>query len=307
MELFNSVKKMIMRVVTLVMAFFAMNFCNAQSKSIKLKQNKDGNTLLWQISGNGLKHPSYLFGTFHLLCKEDIHFSDQLKAAVTAAKEIYMELDMDDPNTMLEGLKFMYMNDNKKLKDFYTDSEYNRVENYFKDSAHMPINMMENVKPYFLMSLLYPQILNCKTTSGIEEQLVQLAKQKNKQIQGLETIEFQASVFDSIPYADQAKELLNSIDSMSYYKDEFNAMLAVYKSQKLKEMENLFNKSEFGVDGHEDLLLYDRNRKWVSHLKTIMSKESVFVAVGAGHLLGEKGLISLLKKAGYNVIPLLNK
>jgi uncharacterized protein YbaP (TraB family) len=58
---------------------------------------------------------------------------------------------------------------------------------------------------------------------------------------------------------------------------------------------------------HEDILLYNRNMNWVKQLKTIMKAESVFVAVGAGHLVGTKGLIALLKKEGYKVRPLINK
>ncbi len=81
-----------------------------------------------------------------------------------------------------------------------------------------------------------------------------------------------------------------------------------YKNQKLTAMEKLLSKSEFGSDKkYEEILLTRRNTNWVTQLKNIMKKESVFVAVGAGHLVGEKGLLSLLKKEGYTVEPLVNK
>jgi uncharacterized protein YbaP (TraB family) len=141
----------------------------------------------------------------------------------------------------------------------------------------------------------------------VEEELMKIAKESKKEIKGLETMQFQASVFDSIPYEWQAKELLKSIDSFSVYKDEFDKMLAMYKNQQLDSMESMIDKSEFGADKYGDLLLTDRNKNWVKQLKTIMKNESVFVAVGAGHLLGNTGLINLLKKAGYKVEPLQNK
>src|SRR5699024_3676154 len=90
--------------------------CKAQSESSFAIQ-KDDNTLLWQVSGNGLQQPSFLFGTFHLLCKEDIHFSDALKKAIKVSDEIYMEMDLDDPSTMLSGMLYMNMKDGKKLED----------------------------------------------------------------------------------------------------------------------------------------------------------------------------------------------
>jgi uncharacterized protein YbaP (TraB family) len=296
-----------MRIFILSTVILFAGICNAQTNQAKLSINKDGNSLLWQISGNGLKEPSYLFGTFHLLCKEDVQFSASLKTAVSNSKEIYMELDMDDPKTMSEGIKWMYMQGGKKLKDFYSDSEYKRLQNYFNDSLQMPVAFVETMKPYFLIALLYPKMLPCETTSGVEEQLVQLAKQDNKPIQGLETMEYQASIFDSIPYAEQAKELLKSIDSINTNRIEFEEMLDVYKNQTISKIEGLFTKSELGMDEHEDILLDNRNKNWVAKLKKIMPSESVFVAVGAGHLVGSKGLINLLQKQGYKVIPLLNK
>src|SRR6195952_4113484 len=144
--------------------------------------------------------------------------------------------------------------------------------------------MLETTKPFFLAAMLYPKMMPCKTLTGVEEELMKMAKEQKKEIKGLETMEFQASVFDSIPYEEQAKELLKSIDSMSSYQKYFDTMMTVYKTQQLTEIEKLFKNTEFGMEDHQDLLLNDRNKNWVNQLRTIMEKESVFVAVGAGHL-----------------------
>ena len=281
--------------------------CKSQPKQSSAKKKNDDNTLLWQVSGKDLKNPSYLFGTFHLLCKDDIKFSEQLKNVLQSSDEVYMEMDMDDPATMLGGLLYMNMKGGKKLKDLYTAAEYMKIENYFSDSVGIPLMMMQSIKPYFLVAMLYPKMINCKTASGVEEELVKIAKENKKEIKGLETIQFQSSVFDSIPYEWQAKELLKNIDSFSFYKKEFDTMMLKYKDQQLSAMENLLSKSEFGSDKYEDILLTKRNINWVSQLKSLMKKESLFVAVGAGHLVGEKGLINLLRKEGYTVEPLMNK
>lgn len=280
--------------------------CKAQDNASLKKQNNN-NTLLWQVSGKGLSKPSYLFGTFHLLCREDINFSEQLKASLKSAHTIYMEMDMDDPSILLGGLMYLNMKGGKKLKDLYTAEEFRKIENYFNDSLHVPFIMFQKAKPYFLVALLYPQMMKCKTPAGVEEELMKLAKENKKEIKGLETMEFQASVFDSIPYEWQAKELLKNIDSVVEYKKQFDTMVDIYKKQQLDAMVTLFTKSEFGMGGYEDLLLLQRNKNWVGQLKTIMKKESVFVAVGAGHLVGEKGLINLLKQEGYTVEPLINE
>lgn len=287
-------------------AWVMLQGCKAQSTQDNSKINKDQNTLLWRITGNGLKKPSYLYGTFHLMCRADIHISDQLRSSIASSDVMYLEMDMDDPATLLGGFMMMNMKNGKKLKDLYSEEEYKKVKDYFNDTLGMPLMLLERTKPYFLVAMLYPKMMNCSSASGVEEVLMQIAKENKKEIKGLETMQFQSSVFDSIPYEWQAKELLKNIDSFKTYKLEFDSMLTMYRDQQLGSMAELLNKDE-ATSEYEPLLLSDRNKNWVEQLKLLMKKQSVFTAVGAGHLVGEKGLIQLLRKEGYKVEPLVNQ
>ena len=105
-----------MKLIKLIALLIVFNSCKAQPKLPALTINKNDNSLLWQVSGNGLTQPSYLFGTFHLMCKNDIQFSSQLTSAVSRSEKVYMEMDMDDPATMLGGLLLMNMKEGKTLK-----------------------------------------------------------------------------------------------------------------------------------------------------------------------------------------------
>ena len=295
-----------MKLIHIILPVFFLHSCHAQPVE-KIKSNTDDNTLLWEISGNNLSKPSYLYGTFHLMCREDIHFSTELKQAIKNASEVYFEMDLDDPSNTLGALLFMNMKDGKSLKDLYSPQEYKRLENYFSDSLGMPLTMVKRMKPNFLEAFLYPKMMPCKTMSGVEEEILKIVKEEKKQVGGFETIEFQASVFDSVPYESQAKELLNTIDSVEIYKKNFDTMLNVYKTQQLSAIENMFNKTELGMDQNRDILLDNRNKNWIDQLKKILPEKNIFIAVGAGHLVGEKGLIALLKKAGYTLRPLFNR
>ena len=188
-----------MRCLVIFSCMWLMLSCNAQTKKPDLSINKDDNTLLWQISGNELQKPSYLFGTFHLMCKDDIQFSDQLKTALANSTIMYMELDMDDPGLMLSGMMLMTMKGGKKLSDFYSKDEYKKIDIFFKDSISAPLSFLQTMKPYMLLALLYPKMMPCKTVSGVEEELMKIAKFQKKEIKGFETMELQAAVFDSIP------------------------------------------------------------------------------------------------------------
>lgn len=298
--------KKILLLVYPLLSLLGFNSCRAQS-AVKLPAAKDNNTLLWEISGNGLKQPSYIFGTFHLMCKEDIVFSEPLRKAITSCNEVYFEMDLDDPANTFGAILYMNMKGGKSLKDLYTEEEYKRLSAYFADSVNMPLTMFKRMKPMMLGSLLYPKMLACKNMSGVEQELMKLAKEEKKEVKGFEDIKFQSSVFDSIPYDKQAKELLKTIDSIGEYKKYFDSMVQVYKSQRLTDIESFFTKEEFNMLENMDVFLYNRNRNWVLQLKSILPKKCIFAAVGAGHLVGDQGVLELLRKEGYSVKPLLNK
>jgi uncharacterized protein len=265
-------------------------------------------TLLWEISGNGLREPSYLYGTMHVLCAEDARISENLKSSIKKAKKVYFEIDMDDMTEMMGGLKYMRMNDGVKLSDLLTKEEYARVEAAFKKSkTPMPMSMINRFKPALVSSLLGEQSMGCTQQKGMEQVIMKEANDNDKMILGLETIQFQSSLFDSIPYDKQAKELLSYIDSMDNYKGMTMEMVNAYKAQDLDKLEMLVSKSDPAMADYMDLMLYGRNRKWVQQMPYLMNEGTLLFAVGAGHLPGEQGVINLLRKRGYVVSPLVNK
>jgi uncharacterized protein YbaP (TraB family) len=266
-----------------------------------------GKTLLFEITGNGLKQPSYLFGTMHILCATDARLSTNLKNIIKNSKEIYFEIDMDNMAELMGAMKFLRMNDGVKLSDLLKPAEYERVKDYFENNKTMlPFSMMTRFKPYFVSSLIGERMMTCEKKNGMEELIMRESKQYDKEIKGLETTEFQASIFDSIPYDKQAKDLLSYIDSIDTYKDITLEMVNVYRQQDLERMDSLIKKSDPGMESYMDLLLYNRNRRWVEQMPSIMQNGSTLFAVGAGHLPGDLGVIKLLIKKGYAVKPLNN-
>lgn len=268
-----------------------------------------GNTLLWEISGNGLSKPSYLFGTMHILCDKDATLSPNLKKAIKDVQVIYFELDMDDMGELMGAMKYLRMSDGKKLQDLITPQEYARVEKYFKEhKTPLPLSFMSGFKPFFVSSLIGEQVMTCEggQKNGMETRIMGESKQYNREIKGLETAQYQAGLFDSIPYDVQAKELVAYIDSIDTYKKATLEMVEVYRQQDLKRMDSLVVKSDPSMEKYMDLLLYDRNRKWVNIMPNIMGMQPVLFAVGAGHLTGDQGVISLLRKRGYTLKPLAN-
>jgi len=276
------------------------------------KNTKDFNTLLWQITGNGLQKPSYLFGTIHMICADDAGLSDSLKNAIGSSDEIYFEVDMDNLIEMLGVVRKMKMRNDTTLADLLDKTDYEKVKKYFESNESiLPFSVLETYKPLLAASMLMESSSGCESPEAMEEVIMKEAKDNGKKIMGLETMAFQMSIFDTIPYKMQAMQLVKYVEDAgkgdTADSKEYEKLMQAYRDQDLSKLEELTKTTDLGMANFTDILLYDRNRNWVEKLKTIMPGQSVLIAVGAGHLPGDKGVINLLRKAGYTVRPVHNK
>jgi hypothetical protein len=222
-----------------------------------------------------------------------------------------MEMDLDNIFEMMGAMTKMKMTGDTTLRDLLSENDYKKVKSYFEEkSTLLPFSVLETYKPMMASSLLSEGDLPCEGAISMEQVIMGAAKEKGKKIKGLETMAQQAGFLDSIPYKYQAAELVKYIDSADTDKGEnqlMNQLFDAYRNQDLKKLEELMLDGDAGMSSFADILLYRRNINWVMKLKTLMLDKSLLVAVGAGHLPGEKGVINLLRKAGYTVTPVENK
>ena len=264
-------------------------------------------SLLWEVSGQGIEEPSYIFGTVHLIDKDKFFLPDQLLPALDASKEIVFEIDlqeMTDLGTQMDLLTKAYMKDGITLKDLLTDKEYKEVQDFFQKMG-MPLFFFERMKPMFLsvmtsmdgdMSKMQQEM------TSYEFELMDLARARRMASSGLETLDFQMGLFDSIPYEAQADMLMKSIRSKDEGTEQFDAMMDMYVSQDIDAMLSSMDDDEIG--DFEHLLLTKRNINWIPKIKEKVAVQPTIFAVGAGHLAGENGVLWLLAKEGYQLKPL---
>lgn len=280
------------------------------SVSVLAQKREENNTLLWKISGNGLVKPSYLFGTIHLLCAEDAALSDNFKKIILKCDEVYFEVDMDNMFEMLGAMGKMKMKGDTTLRDLLEESDYMKVKNYFEERGGMlPFSVLESYKPMLAASTLQEGDIPCDNKAMMEQVIMQEAKANGKKIKGLETLAYQAGVLDSIPYRLQAQQLVSYIDSSSGDSNHrlLEELFAAYRNQDLQRLETLMVETDPAMSAYTDIMLYHRNLNWVKKLKQLLPGKSLLIAVGAGHLPGEKGVINLLRSEGYKVTPVENK
>ena len=284
------------------------------SKSVVADQPLE-KALLWEITGQGITKPSYLFGTIHLIDGKDFYLPKGTLSALDKVNKIVFEIDMkemNDMSTIMGLMDKLFMKDNKTLKDLLSDEDYLYVSDYFQKKG-LPMMMVEKMKPMFLTALTYGDLESGGLEGGkmksYEIELLEMAQNSNKETGGLESIEFQLNLFDEIPYDAQANMLMESIKSSedSESDNELNVMTQLYLDQDINGMISMIGEEGDHVDGFEEKLLTKRNESWIPMIIEGAKKTPTFYAVGAGHLGGQKGVINLLRKQGIKVKPISNK
>ena len=279
----------------LVVIFF-FTLCSMQS----IAQRDKTNTLLWEISGNGLQQPSYMFGTIHMICKEDFLISEIVKQKFNSSKQVYLELDMDDPQLQVTMMQQMQLPDKETLKNKLGESDFKKLDSFLQKEMNMNLVMFDKFKPMMVMSILAQRLLPCAGMESYDMNFAKMATEQKKELLGLEKVEDQLGVFDAIPDSLEIRSIMNMVNDFESHKKEFSRMSSIYKTQDLDALYQLMAESP-EMMGSKELLLDRRNRNWIPVMESVMKNSTTFFAVGAGHLAGSQGVLELLRKQGYKV------
>jgi len=271
--------------------------------SLRIHAQDNNTSIFWKVAGNGLEKPSYLYGTVHLIPKSDFFLIDRLEDKFKSCDEIALEVDMDDPGFLTKTQQLMFMPDNQSIKELLDSTEYDRLSEFFKDSLNLQLDQFQRLKPFFLVQFILPKIIN-KPLASYELTFVQMAKKYNIDLTGLENVKEQMNSIDKIPFKKQAELVLETIKDFNEDRLLYSQLIDAYKKMDFKNFYNLMVKASPELKEFEQILLIDRNEKWVSRIEKMIKEKSCFIAVGALHLEGDKGLVALLRSDGYSVTPI---
>jgi uncharacterized protein YbaP (TraB family) len=296
-------------IITLLISAFFFTSCKGTRAAVNPADTLP-NALLWKIDHKDLASPSYLFGTIHIMPEQEFFLPEGLEEAFNKSDKVIFEIDMDemtDMGAVMGLMSGLMMEDGMTLKKLYTPEEYKEVSTYFEEMG-MPMFLLENVKPMFLSMLaemnMDPAAMESEDMKSYEMELYDMANASGKKVGGLETMQYQLSLFDSIAYKEQAQMLLDAVRGTTLESDMFDETVALYKQQNIEAMVAMVGESvaESGSN-YEEVLLNNRNRNWIPLMIKKMKNGTAFFAVGAGHLGGPNGVIRLLRKEGYTLTP----
>jgi len=265
--------------------------------------------LLWKVTGKGLKHPSYLFGTHHLI---SIQFLDSIPGLFKAFNETDMvvgEMVMNNIDITAKIQQAAIMPNHTVIKDLLNDDEYKLVDNELKSVLKLGLKNLSIMNPSLILTMYEMEIYKRLTgfTDGKQSdsyfQLV--AAEKGKKVIGLETVDQQIAIlFGNGSLERQANILVETIQHKDKTLSEMIQLNKLYKTGKIDELVDLSkgkdNTTEMTEEEYANLV-DKRNAEWLKKLPAYFKETSSFVAVGAIHLGGKNGLVKQLQRAGYKV------
>lgn len=259
---------------------------------------------LWKIEGNGIK-TSYIFGTMHLIPQKEFNLKDKVKLAFENSEQVVLELDMASPEFMKEIMAHSYLETGKELKSYMDDSEYELLDVYLKEKTGTGMQIYNTVRPFMLLSVIL-MTFSDEPMASFEMTLMNMAKEADKEIEGLETFASQVAIFEHTPYEKQIDDLVEMIKNPDENAELFNKMAKLYTSENI---EGLYDYMDDYMDNDIEMMkkfLDDRNQNWIPEIAKFSKAHATFYGVGAGHLGGAQGVVNLLKNAGYTVTPIMD-
>lgn len=265
-----------------------------------MKKELKVNSLLWKISGNGLASPSYLFGTMHLIPKKDFEISKKVINTLKHCQELILELNLTNEKEM-ELAQQMQITNNC-ISDGLSKKEAAELNQILKSDYQISLAEVDHLSPMMVMNKMVTASFEEEEMTAIEMELIASAIHSKMKIKGLETVKAQIKIAQKIF---TPKELLRQMRMGDDYPEVVQTMIEAYKNGNLATLQESIKDRRFMTVEAEMIMVTNRNKSWAHKIPLLLSKEKpIFFAVGAGHLGGEKGLIVLLKKQGFNLRPL---
>lgn len=265
------------------------------------------NTLLWKIEGNGLELPSYLFGTIHITCEP--YLTDKITRALDASEVLLMELHPDEiwsEEIDEDYVDFEYsLPEGKTLHDYMSAEQYRMVRKYLMEFGEYDIDDDPTIHPSYLSLYRVPPELNCPLYDSFEGALTTYAYNNDMELGGLETLKIRSTIISKTPVEPHIKYLLREVKSgKPASNDAIRLQLIHYKNEDLNGIQRIVLSDKYTKTWRSNPEVLDkRNFYWMPKIDSIAKKRPAFFGVGAAHLVGENGLISLLEAKGYTLTP----
>ena len=260
---------------------------------------------LWRVRAQN--NVVYLLGSIHYLKPQNYPLAKEMEAAFKDAKKLIFEINLESIEggqaQQLMASKGIYT-DRTTLKDHVAQSTYALTEKQLKELG-LDIQIFNPFKPWFTaltVLALKLQALGFDPGKGIDQYFFHKAKIEKKEVDGLETLEYQFGLFDGMPERVQEAMLLETLNGSDLTETAVDAIVKAWSAGDLQALDAALLQGMREYPEVYQRLIVDRNRAWLPKIESFLSQNGdTLVVVGVGHLAGRDGLIEMLKAKGYSV------
>lgn len=262
---------------------------------------------LYKIDGNGLKEPSYIFGTVNFLPKFGYVIPDEVKKAIMASKVFVTKSDLDNKSQKKFNEAAKIPNDDS-VEKYLSDKEIAELKSIIekyggRNQAYK--NFYSKLQPVVLATSITALTLQYNAIYPIRE-LQEIAKDNNLKFKDLSDVDEEIAAFAQFPIEEQMVALKYAINNFDDHIKGYKRMVRAYmKEQKLDIVSEETFKATNNNLAFKKAYFDDRNEQWMPQIKKLISAKPTFIALGVPHLTGDSGLIKILNDQGYNVEPVI--
>ena len=262
-------------------------------------------TSLWKVTGDDSGPSIYLAGSIHILSEDDHPLHPAFEAAYRASDDLVLEIATnEDPGSDTLALEKGMYGKGRKISDDLSPQMYAELGKYLK-GVGLPPTAMDGFRPWMAsMTISITEIMKMggRPELGVDTFFEERAVKDGKTVRGLETTEFQIGLFAKLNKEEQEKMLGSTLKDMATVETDFPKMVKAWREGDDATVGKMIDDSMSGSPQFRKELLDNRNENWAKKIKEyIKGDKDIMVIVGAAHLVGEKGLIELLKVSGLRV------
>ncbi len=257
------------------------------------------NTLLWKVTNRESGVESYVFGTIHLRDKRVYFRLEEVEGYIDKSDVFIAEYPLDDAGSG-NIMEVLQLPEGKHLKNYIPTKKYKKLSKAIYKSFGIDLDRLGFFRPMVIENMLTESMFANDFEFPMDIILWNYANDREKLTIGAETTESQIKIMRRFPIKQQLKSLIDIGKNTKKYRRKIKKLIRLYEKQEVKELHKKTIKS---LGKMKDVLVHNRNERIVETFDKYANDQKVFLAVGAGHFFGGKGILKLLKSKGYKVKP----
>ena len=262
-------------------------------------------SFLWSVKSDS--NTVYVLGSLHLLNKDSYPLGEAYEGAFQDSEIVVFEVDpgeLEKPETIKMVLSKAALEKGKTLRDTVSPETYELAKDELGELG-VDINMFSGTKPWFLAvtaTILKLSKMGFDPEYGVDQYYYKKARGDGKEVRGLESAEYQIDLIASLGEEHQDEVLVHTLKDLDVIEKELNSLVESWNSGDEDGFEELILRSYGEYPQVYERLIVNRNKNWLKEIEGYLSgSKNYLVVVGAGHLVGQEGLIKLLSDKGYSV------